>query len=94
MLGHPEAVVAEGFDVLREGDGVLDRLRGRGTGDNRGLVEHREADWDGLAHFLLDEGGVELDAKRPEVLALLLWGCWVVCFRKRYPTLSDDETAG
>ena len=50
MLGHPEAVEAEGVDVLGEGDGVLDGLGGRGADGYGGLVEDGEAEVLGLAH--------------------------------------------
>ena len=48
MLGDPEAVIAEGVDVLGEGNGVAQGLGGGRAGDYGGLVEDGETD--GRAH--------------------------------------------
>ena len=44
MLGDPEAAEAKGFDMLGEGDGVVQGLRGRGAGGDRRLIEDGEAE--------------------------------------------------
>ena len=42
MLREPEAVVAQALGVLREREGVCERLRGRTAFDNRREIEDRE----------------------------------------------------